>query len=173
MPKKATSVTKQVTHRNKIARVKDERRRQIFLETLKTNGGNVSKALAAAQLPRKTAYYHFNTDPEFSQQWLDALEIGYDELWEEARHRATEGDKVVTSNRDGSMTVEYRKSDTLLIFLMKQGEAQKKWRNRIIQAGNIALETVRTAGEEQGLTNEQIEAIQNVMTQKFEAIQLI
>lgn len=144
-----------------------------FIAALKSNGGNVSGALRSARISRTTAYQHFKDDPKFAAGWLDALEMSTDELFTEARRRATKG-VLEPVYHDGRKVGSVRKySDTLLIFLLKQGETHKKWRQRIIQTGNIALESVRQAGHEHGLTEEQIRAIQVDMQEKFQKISLI
>lgn len=127
-----------------------------FITSLRSNGGNVSEALESSSLNRKTAYDHFKTDKEFASKWLEALEASNDDLFAEARRRAT-----------------VDKSDTLLIYLLKHSEAQKKWRQRIIQTGNIAMQSVSDKGRSLGLTDEQIISIQTEMQERFQSISLI
>jgi hypothetical protein len=43
---------------------------------------------------------------------------------------------------------------------MKHGEAQKKWRGRIVQVGNISIDAIERCGAEIGLSKEQIEYLQ-------------
>lgn len=148
------------------------RRKEHFIAVLKANGGNVSKALATANLDRRTAYEHLKNDLEFGEAWIAAIEEGQDELYAEARRRAIEGD-IKYSNVGGKRVKQIERSDTLLIYLLKHGEAQKKWRGRVIQAGNIALETVRSAGAKLGLSHSQIEAIQDEMNEAFGNVSLI
>src|SRR3954470_4111611 len=66
-------------------------KKKSFVKALQTNGGNVSQALLAANLSRKTAYHHFKHDEGFSDLWLEALEISNDSLFTEARRRAVDG----------------------------------------------------------------------------------
>lgn len=150
-----------------------ESQKKAFIKALKSNGGNVSKALITATLTRKTAYRHFKEDQEFSDQWLEALEISNDSLFTEARRRAVEGTvkEVYQNGKVVGKVKEY--SDTLLIFLLKQSEAQKKWRTRIIQTGNLALSVVQERGATIGLKQEQIEDLQLAMTEKFKGVSLV
>jgi AcrR family transcriptional regulator len=144
-----------------------------FIEALQKNGGNVSGALRESKLNRATAYRHFKEDGEFSEAWLEALEVSNDSLFTEARRRAVEGvDEPLFYN--GKEIGSVRKySDTLLIFLLKQSEAQKKWRNRIVQTGNIALTVIRERGAIIGLSEEQIEDLQLAMTERFTTVPLV
>jgi len=143
-------------------------KKEIFLAELKHNGGIVSQAREKAKLHRSTLYEHFKEDRVFADRWLEATEHGQDELWAEARRRATTGDRVrVGTARDGKGIYEVRRSDTLLIFLIKSGETTKKWRKRLQMAGTEALETVRRSGNEFKLTEEQITGIQDAVLEAF------
>jgi hypothetical protein len=143
--------------------------KQRFIATLRTNGGNVSNALIASGLARKTAYVHFSNDETFAKAWQEAVEESIDELYDEARRRAVEGVEII-SGKTGE--VSNRKSDTLLIFLLKQKAAQKRWRSRLIETGKIAVETVRFVGEKNRLSAETINNIQNEMIEAFNKISI-
>lgn len=150
-----------------------ENKKSVFIEVLQTSGGNASQAMLAAKLPRETAYRHFKEDPEFARQWLEALEVSNDSLFTEARRRAVDGvDEPVFHNGQKIAAVK-KYSDTLLIFLLKQSEAQKKWRNRIVQTGNLAISVVANRGSMIGLTPEQIEDLQLAMTEEFKGVSLV
>lgn len=143
-----------------------------FLEVLRVNGGNVTKALAASGLARKTAYRQFADDQEFASSWIEALDASSDELIAEAQRRGKEG-VLEPVFHNGKKVADVRKySDTLLIFSIKHAEYQKKWRQRIIQTGNIALSVVQNRGSQLGLTAEQIEDLQLAMTQQFTTVML-
>lgn len=133
----------------------------------------MSDALTVSKLARKTAYDHFKADPAFAELWLGALETAGDSLTKEAIRRSVKGvDRPVYQNgkKVGSVR-EY--SDTLLIFMMKRHDAQQKWRGRITQAGNIALETIRSEGKAAGLSEEQILQIQNATIAAFGKISMV
>lgn len=147
--------------------------KQKFITALTVNGGNVSKALKSANLVRRTAYLHFASDDEFAADWLNAMEESFDELYDEARNRAIVGELKTITSPSGSVTEYYEKSDVLLIHLLKTGEINKKWRNRIIQVGNLALDTIKDAGLKHNLSDEVIDDIQNMMTENFKQIQFI
>ncbi|MBL8179982.1 MAG: hypothetical protein JNL64_00040 [Blastocatellia bacterium] len=150
-----------------------ERMKAAFIRYLTKNGGVVSAALARAGLSRRTAYDHYKADEEFASNWREALEVSRDDLFAEARRRAVEGDVVRSIDRNGNHVKQTRKSDTLLIYLMKNAEGQKKWRGRLIQAGNLAIAAVRTAGTELALTEEQILFIQESIVQELDNVSLI
>ncbi len=78
-------------------------------------------AIATAGVPHTTAYRWRRTDPEFAAAW-DAAKGWHTEhvLVAEAIRRATVGDEIVTVTRDGARRTERRKSDLLLMFLIKQ-----------------------------------------------------
>lgn len=150
-----------------------ERMKAAFIRHLTKNGGVVSAALARAGLSRRTAYDHYKADEEFAGNWREALEVSRDDLFAEARRRAIDGNVVTSIDRNGHHIKQTRKSDTLLIFLMKNAEGQKKWRGRLIQAGNLAIAAVRTAGTELALTEEQILFIQESIVQELDNVSLI
>lgn len=145
----------------------------VFISTLEKNGGIVSKARIASGLKHNFIYDEFKRDNEFASQWLAALEMGTDALLKEALRRAKTGvlEPVFHNGKQCGTVRKY--SDTLLIFLLKQGEAQKKWRNRLIQAGNLALETIRTSGMNNGVLEEHIVAIQQDVANALDKISLI
>lgn len=80
--------------------------RLVFLDALRMHG-IVTKAAAAAGVHRDTAYFERQRDPEFAQQWQEALDRGIDMLEDVAFERAYQG------------------SDTLLIFLLKSRRPER------------------------------------------------
>ncbi len=145
-----------------------------FIQSLRENGGNVSMALETAGLARKTAYRHLKEDTVFADAWRAAFEQSVDELFEEARRRAVVGDPKLIRHKNGKVVdTVYEKSDRLLIHLMKHGEAQKKWRGRIVQVGNISINTIKRCGAEIGLSKEQIEYLQGELIKAYADVPLI
>jgi len=111
--------TKQTVNKKELSPKQSElaHKKEAFLEALKTNGGNVSKALDASGLQRRSAYNHFNQDEDFRDAWQDAVEFGYDELSDEARRRAKDGvEKEIYNNKGEYLYTVREHSDTLLIF---------------------------------------------------------
>lgn len=149
-----------------------ELQKQAFIDELKKNGGLVGKALEKSQLPRVTAYRHFQEDEKFTEAWLAALEESHDALYAEAVRRATVGD-VRYRTIAGKKISYHEKSDTLLIFLLKHSEYKKKWRSRLVQTGQLAINTVQERGNTIGLTAEQIEDIQLAITEKLTSVSLV
>ena len=74
--------------------------RLVFLDGLRMHG-MVTQAALEAGIHRDTAYFERQRDPEFAQEWAEALDRGVDMLEDVAKKRAFEGDT------------------TLLIFLLK------------------------------------------------------
>jgi hypothetical protein len=149
-----------------------ERKKEIFVNELKRNGGIVSEALEVAKLPRRTAYDHLKKDEAFAEAWREALDIADDELYKEARRRAVEGVEVNTYG-DNYTKTETKYSDTLLIYLMKRGENQKKWRDRLKATGRTAIMTVIEDGPKLGLSAEQITTLRDAMISNFKKISLV
>lgn len=150
-----------------------ERTKAAFIRHLTKNGGVVSAALTRAGLSRRTAYDHYKADEKFAANWREALESSRDDLFAEARRRAIDGDVVTSIDRNGHHIKHTRKSDTLLIYLLKHAEGQKKWRGRLIQAGNLAIAAVRTAGSELSLREDQILFIQESIVQELDNVSLL
>jgi hypothetical protein len=101
-----------------------------FLAVLRETGGNVSRACLAISLTRTRAYEWRDADPNFARAWDEAVELGTDELEEEARRRAYFGvDEPVFYQGEACGTIR-KYSDTLLIFLLK-GRRPERFRERV------------------------------------------
>lgn len=85
--------------------------RKAFLKCL-SDQGVVRVACEEAHVDPKTAYRNRKSDPEFAEQWQDALDLAADSLESEIRRRAFAG------------------SDLLAIFLMK-GLRPEKFREKV------------------------------------------
>ena len=78
---------------------------------------------------KQAAYLWRGEDPEFEDQWDEAIEAAADVLEAEARRRAVDGIEVRHYDRDGKLvSTEHKYSDTLLIFLLK-GVRPNKYRD--------------------------------------------
>ncbi len=97
-----------------------------FLENL-TQYPSVLDACNRAKAPRNVLYNLRRRDPEFAAAWDEARLIGNDVLERVAVMRATEGEdepivfggKISTDKTTGKVITVKRKSDILLMFLMK------------------------------------------------------
>ena len=89
--------------------------------------GNVTHSAAAAGVERSTVYRERDADPDFAEQWGDAVEQAADNLEMEARRRAVEGvEKPIFykgERCDGGEVREY--SDRLLELLLKGNRPAK------------------------------------------------
>lgn len=131
-----------------------KKQKDAFIQNL-SETGLVTEACRTANLARRTAYDYFRSDAEFAARWLDAVETANDDLLSQARRRATKG-----------------KSDKLLMYLIGHNERRHKWRRRLIDTGNLVIKTIKTAGEAEGLTEDQIYRIQTAVLESFKAIRL-
>lgn len=163
----ATKQTDQTAETPKAIIVAGQKER--FIAALRSNGGNVSLALAQSVLARKTAYAHRNSDSEFAAAWQQAQEEALDELYSEARRRAVEGEKIISPKTGEIVT---KKSDSLLMFLIKQGDKNKKWRARVIQTANIAIESLRASGIKYRLSEKVIRGMEKDLMEGFKQVQL-
>lgn len=95
-----------------------------FLAALQRTG-NVSKACKAEGIARRTAYEWRAADPVFAQNWEEAVGAGLDAAEEEAYRRAVKGTlkPIYQGGKKVGTVKEY--SDTLLIFLLKNGRLEK------------------------------------------------
>src|SRR5687767_11860234 len=92
--------------------------RKGFLAVL-AESGNVTASCKAAQIEPKTAYKARNNDPQFAEQWREALESAADLMELEARRRAVEGVEEPIFYKGVEVTKVRRYSDILLIFMLK------------------------------------------------------
>jgi len=81
--------------------------------------GSVCEAARRARMPRASLYRRRADDPEFAKAWDQALEMAYDLLHDEAMRRAIEGVEKPVFYRGEQVAVVRRKSDRLLMFLMR------------------------------------------------------
>jgi hypothetical protein len=99
------------------------KRRKIFLENL-AKGVSVTGSAIAAGLARASVYEWRDDDPEFAEEWDDAVEQGTDLLEDEVRRRSTQGvDEPVFYK--GVIVGHVRKySDQMAMFLLKGRRAE-------------------------------------------------
>ena len=106
----------------------------------------VTWAAKAAGVGRRTVYDHLQADPEFGERWQEALDTAADTLEGELIRRAVEGEQVPVYYKGKVVGHKTRKSDTLLVFAIKnlqrrrEREVRKKlsaasyvWRRRVVR----------------------------------------
>lgn len=81
--------------------------------------GTISRAAKAANVGRQTVYDYHKTDPDFACRLEIALAGAADNLEAEARRRAVEGDEVPVYAQGEVIGHKVKKSDTLLMFLIR------------------------------------------------------
>ena len=112
--------------------MKSGRWRKPFLESL-ARQGIVVTAAADASITKKTAYNARNNDPDFAQQWDDAIDTATETLEIELRRRALDGVEEPVFYRGVMLDQRVRKySDVLLMFYLK-GLKPEKYRDNISQ----------------------------------------
>lgn len=94
---------------------------------------NVSKACAAIEISRMTAYRWRNNDPDFAAAWDEAIKAGVLGLEDEAHRRGFEGvDEPVFHSGQQCGTIR-KYSDTLAIFLLKAHNPTKYRENQRLE----------------------------------------
>jgi len=94
------------------------RQKAVFLEDL-ARTGNVSLAVQACTVCRRTLETWRKNDPEFAEAWEDAVDTATELLEGEARRRAFEGWDEPVFRQEKQVGVIRKYSDILLIFLLK------------------------------------------------------
>ncbi len=89
-----------------------------FLSTLEKTG-NIAGSAKAAKAGRQTVYDHMKADPEFGDRCREALDTAEDNLETELRRRAVEGEQVPVYFKGEVVGHSTRKSDSLLMFAIK------------------------------------------------------
>ena len=89
-----------------------------FLTALEETG-TISQAAKAANVGRQTVYDYQRADPEFGYRLEIALTGAADNLEAEARRMAVEGDQVPVYAQGKVVGHKTRKSETLLMFMIK------------------------------------------------------
>ena len=86
---------------------------------------NVRLACEVAAIDRKTAYNHRHADPEFAEQWDDAIEAAVDRMEEAARIRAVEGVRRGVWYQGERVGEELEYSDAMLALMLKANRPEK------------------------------------------------
>jgi hypothetical protein len=134
-----------------------EQLKRDFLEALKTTGGNVSRAVAASGLPRRTAYNHLAADRAFAEGWHEAVAVGHDRIDEKLTREALKGKPV----------------PSLLIYAHKNASNLKKWRGWLIEAAKGGIESMQQKAVELGIPTEHIVKIREAMLDGYKKIPLV
>lgn len=101
-----------------VGHVWTDRAKAKFLEIL-AETGNVSASAREIGIARSTAYKNRDENPEFSEQWDNAIEEATDKLDLEARRRAHDGYEEPVFYQGVECATVRKYSDTLMIQLLK------------------------------------------------------
>lgn len=101
-----------------------EKRKALFLAQLRREP-NITKAAYAAGYSRQRAYQLRNEDPDFAEQWQEALEESVDLCESEMHRRAYRGTLKPVFYLGEKVGAIREYSDTLAIFLMKAHRPEK------------------------------------------------
>ena len=96
-----------------------------FLSALEKTG-IVAWAAKAAGVGRRTVYDHLHADPDFAEKWEEALDSAEARLEEEVMRRALEGEQVPVYYKGKVVGHKTRKSDTLLMFAIKNLQRRRE-----------------------------------------------
>ena len=107
-----------------------------FLSALE-NTGIVAWAAKAAGVGRRTVYDHLNADPEFAERWEEALDNAEARLEEEVMRRALEGEQVPVYYKGKVVGHKTRKSDTLLMFAIKNLQRRRERERDVRKAPSL------------------------------------
>ncbi len=90
-----------------------------FLELLQENGGIVGDACKDLKVSRTAMYKERHADPAFRDRWDAAVDRGIDVLEDEAKRRALLGDCEDIYYEGEVIGYRWKKSDTLMTFILK------------------------------------------------------
>ena len=107
-----------------------------FLSALE-NTGIVAWAAKAAGVGRRTVYDHLNADPDFAEKWEEALDSAEARLEEEVMRRALEGEQVPVHYKGKVVGHKTRKSDTLLMFAVKNLQRRREREQDVPKAPSL------------------------------------
>ena len=113
------------------------RRDERFFDTL-ASGLGVTEAAKCAGYSRRSVYYYRDKDPDFAEQWEDAVQTHIEAMELEADRRAIEGTDEPVFYRGVECGRVRKFSDTLLMFRLK-ALAPDRYRERqeVKHAGEI------------------------------------
>jgi hypothetical protein len=111
------------------------RRHQNAFLAAYAHSGVIAQAARAAHIDRSTHYVWLNHDPTYPDRFAAAKEEATDRLELEARRRAQDGVAVPVFYQGQQVGVRKKKSDALLIFLIKG--ARRERARRALDAGRV------------------------------------
>ena len=114
----------------------DDKKRR-FLRHYINTAGNLTKAAGFAGINRATHYNWLAADPAYADAYAQAQEQAADVIDAELRRRAIQGDKQAVRYQGRIVGYERRKSDVLLMFLLK-GLRPHKFRDNYNPGINVA-----------------------------------
>ena len=114
----------------------DDKKRR-FLQHYINTAGNLTKAAGFAGINRATHYNWLAADPAYADAYAQAQEQAADVIDAELRRRAIQGDKQAVRYQGRIVGYERRKSDVLLMFLLK-GLRPHKFRDNYNPGINVA-----------------------------------
>ena len=114
----------------------DDKKRRYLRHYINT-AGNLTKAAGFAGINRATHYNWLAADPDYADAYAQAQEQAADMIESELRRRAVQGDKQAVRYQGRVVGYERRKSDVLLMFLLK-GLRPYKFRDNYNPGINVA-----------------------------------
>lgn len=87
--------------------------------------GNTTKACAAVDITRVTAWKWRQHDEQFAKDWEEAMKVGMEGMEDEAKRRAFDGVAEPIFYKGMAIDTIQKYSDSLAIFLLKGGMPDK------------------------------------------------
>lgn len=129
-------ITKKASAKKNKRNIDLQHKKEIFLKALSING-IITEAAKAAKIPRQSHYDWMKNDPEYPARYEAAYNEAVDSLEQEAISRARDGWEEPVYQGGKYVGSIRKKSDTLLIFLLK-GAKPEKYRERYEHSGEVA-----------------------------------
>lgn len=112
-----------------------ERKRRVFLETLRRTGKVNYSAMSAGYKDSSALRKFRNQDDEFAQEWDEALDTGMDLVEDEAIRRAVDGTREPVFYQGNVVGFKLNYSDQLMMFVMRGN--RKKYQQHMQIEGHI------------------------------------
>jgi hypothetical protein len=117
--------------------IRTPKKRDRFLSELAAHEGDVSAACSAIGVGRRSIYDWRENDEDFAAAWDDVVEASTEKLEREAYRRAHDGVEEPVFYQGEICGHVMKKSDTLLMFILKGRKPEKYRDNSKVELGGI------------------------------------
>lgn len=123
--------------------IRTPRKREQFLAELALHEGDVSASCAAVGVGRRSMYDWREDDQDFAAAWDDVVEASTEKLEREAYRRAHDGVEEPVFYQGEVCGHVMKKSDTLMMFILKGRKPEKYRDNSKVELGGIGGGPIR------------------------------